>query len=86
MCTHAIYTFFGITLDGKLRVLDPYLDLSENWGLGYIDKFNALKRKNPKLKTLAAVGGWNEGSYRYSQVITSIFYCQYLLNLKCICM
>lgn len=34
----------------------------DNYGRGNIKQFNALKNVNPRLKTLAAVGGWNEGS------------------------
>jgi chitinase len=71
LCTHLIYTFFGILPDGSLRVIDPYLDLEENWGRGNIKKFNDLKKINPKLKTLAAVGGWNEGSGNFSVVAKS---------------
>lgn len=40
----------------------------EDYGRGNIKRFNALKDKNPKLKTLAAIGGWNEGSKKYSAV------------------
>jgi chitinase len=61
-----VYTFFGIDQDGSFRVIDSYLDLEENWGRGNIKKFNELKLVNPKLKTLAAVGGWNEGSHKFS--------------------
>lgn len=68
LCTHLIYTFFGVTSSGTVRIIDPYLDLEENWGRGNIKKFNNLKLINPKLKTLAAVGGWNEGSRIFSQV------------------
>lgn len=68
LCTHLIYTFFGIHTDGSIRVLDPYLDLETNWGRGNIKKFNALKKNHPHLKTLAAVGGWNEASLGFSQV------------------
>lgn len=68
LCTHLIYTFFGIGQDGSIRILDGYLDLEDNWGRGNIGKFVALKQKNPKLKTLAAIGGWNEGSLSFSMV------------------
>ncbi|XP_055374479.1 probable endochitinase [Condylostylus longicornis] len=68
LCTHLVYSFFGINENGDLRIIDPYLDLEENWGRGNIKKFNALKEKNPNLKTIAAVGGWNEGSVKFSEV------------------
>jgi chitinase len=68
VCTHMIYTFFGIETNGAIRIIDPYLDLEENWGRGNIKKFNNLKLLNPKLKTIAAVGGWNEGSNKFSLV------------------
>ncbi|XP_055374396.1 chitinase-3-like protein 1 [Condylostylus longicornis] len=67
LCTHLMYSFFGINDKGEFRVIDAYLDLEENWGKGNIKKFNALKQVNPKLKTLAAVGGWNEGSIKFSE-------------------
>jgi len=41
--------------------LDEYNDLEENWGKGGFIQFTNLKNKNPKLKTLLAIGGWNEG-------------------------
>ncbi|XP_037944920.1 chitinase-3-like protein 1 [Teleopsis dalmanni] len=68
LCTHLMYAFFGIEESGDLRIIDPYLDLEDNYGRGNIKKFNALKLKNPTLKTLAAVGGWNEGSKNFSIV------------------
>ncbi|XP_055531990.1 chitinase-3-like protein 1 [Wyeomyia smithii] len=68
MCTHLMYSFFGINEDGTVRIIDPYLDLEENWGRGHIKRFNALKGVNPALKTIAAVGGWNEGSVKFSNV------------------
>ncbi|XP_073845180.1 chitinase 8 [Musca autumnalis] len=68
LCTHLMYAFFGIEESGDLRIIDPYLDLEDNYGRGNVRKFNALKLKNPTLKTLAAVGGWNEGSKKFSIV------------------
>lgn len=46
--------------------MDPFLDLEENFGLGNYKRLNDLKKKNPDLKTLIAIGGWNEGSTKYS--------------------
>lgn len=68
LCTHLIYSFVGITESGGVRIMDPYLDLKDNYGRGNIKKFNNLKLKNPNLKTLVAVGGWNEGSKKFSTV------------------
>uniref|UniRef100_A0A6P4FPT3 chitinase n=1 Tax=Drosophila rhopaloa TaxID=1041015 RepID=A0A6P4FPT3_DRORH len=68
LCTHLIYAFLGIEETGQLRVIDAYLDLEDNSGRGNIKSFNALKLKNPVLKTLVAVGGWNEGSKKFSVV------------------
>jgi chitinase len=68
VCTHLVYSFFGIGEDGSFKSLDPYLDLETNYGKGNIKKFNKLKTINPQLKTLAAIGGWNEGSRKYSEV------------------
>ncbi|EFA06693.1 chitinase 8 precursor [Tribolium castaneum] len=64
LCTHIIYSFVGLQADGNVRHLDEYLDVDA----GTIAKLNALKVKNPNLKTLIAIGGWNEGSETYSQV------------------
>lgn len=36
LCTHLIYTFVGLNQDGSIAILDPYLDLSDNWGRGNI--------------------------------------------------
>lgn len=39
--------------------------------LGNFASFNTLKDKNSALKTLLAIGGWNEGSVKYSTVAAS---------------
>lgn len=71
LCTHLMYAFFGIKEDGTIRIIDPYLDLEENWGRGHIKRFNELKLQYPNLKTMAAVGGWNERSQPFSVVAAS---------------
>lgn len=68
LCTHAIYSFVGINADATIKVLDPNLDLEENGGKGNIKKFVSLKSANPRLKTMVAIGGWNEGSAKFSAV------------------
>ncbi|XP_054720372.1 chitinase-3-like protein 1 [Uloborus diversus] len=68
LCTHLIYGFAKLGYDNKIAAYDPYLDLKENWGLGAYERFNNLKKKNSHLKTLLAIGGWNEGSTKYSNM------------------
>lgn len=45
ICTHIIYTFFGVTAGGGVEHLDPYLDLVDNYGKG-INLFLTLNPKN----------------------------------------
>lgn len=68
LCTHIIYSFVGLETDGSVKVLDAWLDLEDGGGRGNIKKFIGLKSKNPNVKLLAAVGGWNEGSAKFSAV------------------
>ncbi|KAG8193845.1 hypothetical protein JTE90_029577 [Oedothorax gibbosus] len=68
ICTHLIYGFVGLGFDNRIRCLDPYYDLEENYGKGAFKRFNNLKKINPDLKTIVAIGGWNEGSTRYSNM------------------
>lgn len=60
-----IYAFAGLNTDGTIRVLDDWADIQ----LQGFKKFNELKARNPRLKTLLAVGGWNEGSTKYSDMV-----------------
>ncbi|XP_013190968.1 probable chitinase 2 [Amyelois transitella] len=64
LCSHVVYSFTGIDSQGTMVSLDSNLDLDA--GQGNFRKFTNLKEKNPNLKTILAVGGWNEGSARYS--------------------
>lgn len=69
LCTHLIYTFVGLGENGEIKVLDAWNDLTENWGKGAFKRFVALKQRNPQVKTLIAIGGWNEGSENYSNMV-----------------
>ncbi|CAG0900392.1 unnamed protein product [Darwinula stevensoni] len=65
LCTHLIYAFGGITKDYQLKPFDNYQDIEKG---GYA-KFMGLKTYNKGLKVLLAVGGWNEGSGRWSPLV-----------------
>ncbi|XP_046399185.1 chitinase-3-like protein 1 [Ischnura elegans] len=72
ICTHAIYGFAGLSeYKGVMISLDPWNDLYDDYGLGAFTRFCKLKEKNPKLKTLLAIGGWNEGSPKYSKMVST---------------
>lgn len=69
LCTHAIYGFAGLDENThEIVAIDPYNDLYDNWGKGGYIRFTNLKQKNPDLKTILGIGGWNEGSIRYSEM------------------
>ncbi|XP_026668174.1 mucin-5AC [Ceratina calcarata] len=65
LCTHLIYAFGGFTKDNALKPFDKYFDIEKG---GYA-KFTGLKTYNKNLKTLLAIGGWNEGSSRFSPMV-----------------
>ncbi|KAF4529059.1 hypothetical protein B566_EDAN006080 [Ephemera danica] len=65
LCTHLIYAFGGLTKENSLKPFDKYQDIEQG---GYA-KFNGLKTYNKQLKTLLAIGGWNEGSTRFSPLV-----------------
>ncbi|XP_069690493.1 uncharacterized protein Cht6 isoform X3 [Periplaneta americana] len=65
LCTHLIYAFGGLTRENGLRPYDKYQDIEQG---GYA-KFTGLKTYNKQLKTMLAIGGWNEGSTRFSPLV-----------------
>ncbi|XP_030634604.1 acidic mammalian chitinase-like [Chanos chanos] len=59
LCTHLIYAFSVINYANELTTYE--------WNDEVLYKdFNGLKNKNPTLKTLLAVGGWNFGSSQFT--------------------
>ncbi|XP_047533085.1 mucin-5AC isoform X2 [Vanessa atalanta] len=67
LCTHLVYAFGGFTKDNTLKPFDKYQDIEKG---GYA-KFTGLKTYNKNLKTLLAIGGWNEGSSRFSPMVAA---------------
>ncbi|XP_043081275.1 acidic mammalian chitinase-like [Puntigrus tetrazona] len=64
LCTHLIYAFSIISNTNELSTFE--------WNDESLYKsFNGLKEKNPGLKTLLAVGGWNFGTERFSIVVST---------------
>ncbi|XP_072305201.1 acidic mammalian chitinase-like [Eucyclogobius newberryi] len=63
LCTHLIYAF-SILQSNQLTTYE--------WNDEVLYKqFNGLKNKNPELKTLLAVGGWNFGSTPFTIMVSS---------------
>lgn len=71
LCTHLIYNIAGITDDADLKVSDPYADLPS--GKDGYNRFNQLRNINPNVKTLIAVGGFSEGSTRFSKIAANYY-------------
>jgi len=69
LCTHIVYSFMGLN-GGVIASLDEYNDFEVNGGKGTLKKFADLA-KNNSLKALMAIGGWNEGSLKYSQMAST---------------
>lgn len=67
MCTHIIYSFVGLDdVTWEVKSLDQDYDFVQ----GGFRKFNDLKKKNTNLKTLLAIGGWDEGATKYSAMVS----------------
>uniref|UniRef100_A0A672J9N9 Acidic mammalian chitinase n=1 Tax=Salarias fasciatus TaxID=181472 RepID=A0A672J9N9_SALFA len=64
LCTHLIYAFAGINEANELTTIE--------WNDDVLYKsFNGLKQRNPNLKTLLAVGGWNFGSQKFTNMVST---------------
>uniref|UniRef100_A0A8C4RVL4 GH18 domain-containing protein n=1 Tax=Erpetoichthys calabaricus TaxID=27687 RepID=A0A8C4RVL4_ERPCA len=64
LCTHIIYSS---AMFGDNFLLKP----NHIYEVARYKEVNDLKLKNPKLKTLISVGGWNFGSERFSKMVST---------------
>jgi len=69
LCTHIIYSFAKLT--GNRLAPFEWNDESTDWSVGNYEKATNQKQKNPNLKVLLAVGGWNLGSDPFHQVVNT---------------
>jgi chitinase len=73
LCTHIIYAFASLSNETfEIKSLDPFLDMEDNGGKGQIKKILNFKSKQPDLKVTLALGGWNEGSEKYSNMSLTV--------------
>lgn len=66
LCTHVIYAF-GWMKKGKLSSLEAN-DESVDGKVGLYERMMALKKTNPDLKVLLAVGGWSFGTAKFKEM------------------
>ncbi|KAF0312024.1 putative chitinase 2 [Amphibalanus amphitrite] len=70
-CTHLVYQYVGMDeTSNELRSLNPTLDLGSfgNPSGGNYARFTSLKKLKPSLKTIISVGGYLEGSEKFSNM------------------
>ena len=69
LCTHIIYSFAKIS-NGQLAAYE-WNDENTDWSKGMFEKVTDLKKINPSLKVMIAVGGWNMASTDFSNVVSN---------------
>ncbi|CAH1403768.1 unnamed protein product [Nezara viridula] len=69
-CTHIIYAYMGMNENtSEIMNVDPLIDLEEEGkGKAQLKQLTELKKANPDLKILASVGGWLQGSVKFSEM------------------
>jgi chitinase len=69
LCTHIVYGFATLNALNRIAPSDRWNDLcGASRNCGY-ERFTALKQTNPDLKTIISVGGWNDGSTKFSEMV-----------------
>ncbi|MEO0688344.1 MAG: glycosyl hydrolase family 18 protein, partial [Cyanobacteria bacterium J06649_11] len=79
LCTHIIYSFGKVTRDKAGWTIAPY-EVDFDIKQGYPTLNTILKKRDPKLKTLLAIGGWNHGSEGFKQMVASVESRRYFIE------
>ncbi|CAH0564615.1 unnamed protein product [Brassicogethes aeneus] len=66
LCTHIIFAF-GWLKKGKLSSFESN-DETKDGKVGLYERIQKLKKGNPKLKTLLAIGGWSFGTQKFKDM------------------
>ncbi|XP_056639626.1 probable chitinase 10 isoform X1 [Diorhabda sublineata] len=69
LCTHIIFSF-GWLKKGKLSSFESN-DETKDGKIGLYERIHKLKKANPKLKTLLAIGGWSFGTQKFKDMAAS---------------
>ncbi|XP_053382557.1 probable chitinase 10 [Mercenaria mercenaria] len=69
LCTHVIYAFAKMV--GNHLAAFEWNDESTPWMKGMYERFHDIKKSNPSVKLLLAVGGWNMGSSPFTRMAAS---------------
>ncbi|CAF0850254.1 unnamed protein product [Brachionus calyciflorus] len=69
LCTHLIYAF-AVLKDGLISAFE-WNDESTSNSKGLYERTTDLKKLNPNLKVLLAVGGWNFGPAQFSNLVSN---------------
>ncbi|XP_054441527.1 chitotriosidase-1 [Pteronotus mesoamericanus] len=72
LCTHLLYAFAGMN--------NHQLSSIEWDDEQFYREFNGLKQMNPKLKTLLAIGGWNFGTQKFTDMVATAHSRQTFVN------
>ncbi|XP_010643347.1 chitotriosidase-1 isoform X2 [Fukomys damarensis] len=72
LCTHLVYAFAGMS---------GHQLSSVEWNDRQLyQEFNGLKKTNPELRTLLAVGGWNFGTQKFTDMVATANNQQIFVN------
>ncbi|XP_013378006.1 PREDICTED: chitotriosidase-1 isoform X4 [Chinchilla lanigera] len=72
LCTHLIYAFAGMSSHQLSSV---------EWNDKQLyQEFNGLKKMNPKLRTLLAIGGWSFGTRKFTDMVATANSQQIFIN------